>query len=243
VGNIILAVALLPGAIFGQTQKKGPSAETRLIKELEKAGALVGKGVFVKGAISVIFEKDCTDELLATTAKLKNLRELLIEKSPKVTDKGLEALRGHEKLTIFVLRGTKVSKAGATAIASLPSLTSLEVGETTLDVAAVRRLAASPKLTVLALLNTKLEDDDLAGLAGHATLQHLSLRNTPIKGNGLKHLQGIASLKEIDLVGTKASKRQIENLKEAIPGLVVDGKATFLGIFRVKAADLKAKSA
>jgi hypothetical protein len=79
------------------------------------------------------------------------------------------------------------------------------------------------ELRKLSLYAAKLTDESLENLSGLGDLEALGLGATPISDQGLVHLEKLVSLHSVWLPKTtdKISEQRIEELKRALPGLVV----------------------
>jgi len=244
---MLAAILLSPGVAMAQSGKgkaaKTVDPEVAIIKKLEAAGAEVTRNDPPLNH-SVLFDKDCTDELLADAAKLTSLTGLFILNSPKVTDKGLKVLERCRSLSSITFVKTGLTKEASRTLATLPHLSALQFSNVKLDAASVRRLATPKSLTFLSLENSSVDDDALEGLAFHPTLVMLTLKNCPIKGSGLKNLHGVKTLQEIDLTGTKVSERQAKLLVDEVGGkLKAFGDPGPLGIMKVKPTTTTKKTA
>lgn len=126
-----------------------------------------------------LWQTDIDDKALARLAGLKHLKHLkhLPIGSTRITDAGLEHLRGMPDLLYLGLRNTGVTDAGAAKLTALPSLQELN------------------------LRNTKVTDKCIESLLRIKTLQKVWLGETAVTATGLKRLRSVLPRCEIDLTG------------------------------------------
>lgn len=169
------------------------------------------------------FRTDFTDASYRHLAAFKNVRQVLVSGSPRLTEACLKTIGTFAKLETLTVARRPVTPAG------------------------LKELAGCKELRKLVLSNTKLTDDALAELAGFANLRDLNLLGCPIRGAGLKHLaklpalqtlslagtalddDGLAVLSELkqletlNLLGTKVSPEAVATLRKALPGCQIQG--------------------
>lgn len=236
------------GGTSGKKKKKKPAAApvaAKLVKTpaMEKLETDYGATVLVNepgdGLVSVsITGKKATDAFLADASKIKELDDLLVG-SGSITDKGVASLAKATKLRrLFLLKNTKLTKACIADVATLPSLRTLHVSEVDLDKKSLEALVKMPSLRSLLLNRTGLEDADLAALAGNKKLTAINLAgNEDIQGKGLANLHGMSQLTFVDVVGTRASKKQVDDLKQSIKDaggeVEIRGKGSVGGVAKV----------
>lgn len=126
----------------------------------------------------------------------------------------LTPLSGLTSLRVLNLWITQVSDL--TPLSDLTNLKELYLGGTQVrDVAPLRNLTSLQKLD---LGGTPV--GDIGPLSGLINLQELDLDRTQVSDVTL--LSGLTSLQELNLWRTQVSNTQVEELKRAIPGLVVN---------------------
>jgi Leucine-rich repeat (LRR) protein len=126
------------------------------------------------------------------------------ERNPKVTDSGLENLKGLSNLTELWLAGsTRVGDAG------------------------MEHLKDLTKLTRLNLKYTQVSNAGLVHLKGLSNLTGLGLGHTRVGDAGLEHLKALTILKELDLTGTDVTAEGVAALQKALPKCKIawDGSA------------------
>jgi beta-lactamase regulating signal transducer with metallopeptidase domain len=133
--------------------------------------------------------------------------------STKVTDTGLEHLRGLTKLQTLNLTRTKVTDAGLEHLKGLTKLQSLNLWNTEVTDAGLEHLEGLTKLRNLDLSGTKVSDAGLVHLKGLSNLQSLDLTDTQVTDAGLEHLQGLTKLLWLNLGATKVTDSGLEHLK------------------------------
>jgi endonuclease YncB( thermonuclease family) len=130
------------------------------------------------------------DDDLVHLKSFFNLRSLDVPSAPKVTDAGLEHLKGLRPLMELNVNWTKVSAAGV-----------------------VRLVRGRRMMQRLEVGGVKFRDDDLAMLKGLPYLRKLSLRATLVTDKGLEHLKPLADLRALSLMNTGVSDAGLKNLE------------------------------
>jgi hypothetical protein len=83
-------------------------------------------------------------------------------------------------------------------------------------------LEALTGLRWLNLNGSNATDAGMVHLRNLRRLERLSLSGTRITDAGLVHLHGLKSLDYVDLIGTRVTGQGVADLREAVPGVVVD---------------------
>ena len=83
-------------------------------------------------------------------------------------------------------------------------------------------LEALTGLRHLHLNGAKMTDAGMVHLGNLRKLEHLSLFRTRITDAGLVHLHGLENLKRVNLVFTGVTDQGVADLRQAVPGVVVD---------------------
>ncbi|HYV39025.1 MAG TPA: hypothetical protein VE988_25290 [Gemmataceae bacterium] len=161
-----------------------------------------------------------------------------------ITDAGLEFLRGQTKLRFLDISNSGITRLdalrwltalhtlccdridsldddGAAALEFLTNLQFLRIFGTEIGDATLSRLANHRHLKALDLTWTKVTDDGLRHLASIRDLEKLGLYGTAISDKGLMHLHGLVKLRQLMVGETQITKRGEEQIKQAIPGVVV----------------------
>lgn len=173
---------------------------------------------------------------------LSNLRELDLS-GCDISDEGLKHLANLQSLRELSLHGTRVTDAGMAHLASLTNLESLGLHRTQVTDDGLARLKGLTALKEIGLPNhvtlssvgqlrglTKIDgvpasvtDADFEALQRLPDLRELDLRRTSITDAGLVHLKPLSNLRTVSLGDTKVTQRGAEELKAALPDLVVYG--------------------
>jgi hypothetical protein len=100
-----------------------------------------------------------TDEGLRALSRLRNLKVLSLADNgdnpgPRITDAGLEHLRGLATLTVLALGGSAVGDKGLERLAALPNLQFLDLEGTRVTDAGLRHLRRFPSLKTVMLERT-----------------------------------------------------------------------------------------
>jgi len=131
----------------------------------------------------------------------------------KLTDAGLEHLKGLRQLLILDLGGTKVTNAGLATIKGLTQLGALDLGATQVSDVGLEHLKGLTQLQFLLLGRTQVTDAGLQHLRGLTKLQQLDLRENQVTDVGVGHLKGLTKLQWLNLWGTQVSDEGLEHLK------------------------------
>lgn len=143
-----------------------------------------------------------TDSMLKPLARFPTLRSLDVF-APKLTDAGLEAIRGLTRLERISLGGVPLTDAG------------------------LKRLAHLSNLRELRLDSTRMTDAGLKHLANLKRLEILVLDGSGITDRGLEHLGDLLRLKEISLKDTLVTDDGVALLREKLPqATLVTGSST-----------------
>ena len=160
--------------------------------------------------------------------------------STKVTDAGLQHLKGLTKLQSLNLSRNEVSDAGLEHLKGLTSLQMLYLGGTKVTDAGLVHLKGLTSLQTLSLSHTKVTDAGLVhlkrlkflGLEGcegvtDAGLVHLKgltgltflglLKCKGVTDAGLVNLKGLTKLQTLVLQGTKVTDAGVKDLQAALP--------------------------
>ncbi|MGE0001095.1 MAG: P-loop NTPase fold protein [Fimbriimonadaceae bacterium] len=128
----------------------------------------------------------------------------------RVTDAGLEHLRGLAGLQTLDLSGTQVTDAGLEHLKGLAGLQTLFLADTQVTDAGLEHLRGLAGLQELYLTNTQVTDAGLAHLRKLTGLQELYLMNIQVTDAGLEHLKGLAGLRELFLGGSQVTDAGVE---------------------------------
>ncbi|PHR86364.1 MAG: hypothetical protein COA78_38045 [Blastopirellula sp.] len=115
------------------------------------------------------------------------------------------------------LRNTKITDAGLEHLKGLTSLTSLNLDGTQVTDAGLESLNGLTSLKGLSLHRTQITDAGLENLKDLTSLTYLDLRSTQITDAGLEHLKGLTNLYNIILNDTKITDAGLSELKAALP--------------------------
>lgn len=176
--------------------------------------------VYLKGATA-------TDAALDEVSKVPSVQALDIDRSAKITNRGLAALSKMSNLKVLRIDEPAVTDVGLTKVAMMPSLISLQLtspvvrdsalvglrhldhlqhlslAETAVTGRGLKELVRFPALHTLDLAKTRVTDASLANLAKCTALKELRLDGTHVSLAGLKHLRAIKSLKSVSVIGTE----------------------------------------
>ena len=130
----------------------------------------------------------------------------------KITDAGLEHLKGLPQLDRLLLRMTEITDAGIKNTAGLKNLKTLWIGETKVTDAGLQHIEGLTQLTELALGGLNITDAGLEHLQGMKHLQVLQLTATKVTDAGLERLKGLTQLRVLQLKATAVTDAGLEKL-------------------------------
>lgn len=158
--------------------------------------------------------------------QLKNapgIVELNLYYAEQITDEGLAAVKGWQKLRRINLRGTKVTDTTLEHLANVATVEAIDVGFAQITDVGLDRLTPLVNLKELVVGGNKLTDMGLQALRQLPGLTHLSLGGSQRTDSGLwtislteSGLEAIATLKdlrELRLDGLPVTARLLEKLK------------------------------
>jgi Leucine-rich repeat (LRR) protein len=129
-----------------------------------------------------------TDAGLVHVATLKNLEELCVCCTMKITDAGLVNLEKLTKLNSLDLGGLNISDRGLSHVRGLTELEYLSLYGTKVDDAGMVYISRLTKLRTLVLASTKITDAAIPHLAKLTNLRIVSLQDTKVSDTGIKRL-------------------------------------------------------
>ncbi len=184
-----------------------------VVDAIKKLGGEIGINRY-KAVVAVYFQNTkVTDAGLEHLKGLTKLETLFLHKT-KVTDAGLVHLKGLNNLTGLLLTGTKVTDAGLVHLKGLTNLEELFLEKTRVSDAGLVYLKGLTKLTALQLShNTNITDTGLAHLKGLTNLMGLFLSETGVTDAGLVHLKGLKKLTGLFLDNTDVTDAGLVHLK------------------------------
>jgi serine/threonine protein kinase/Leucine-rich repeat (LRR) protein len=143
----------------------------------------------------------------------ENLKTLSLS-GTRVTDQGLTALRGFDRLVDLNLSGTQITDEGVKVLSSFAQLHELDLTRTRITNHAVSHLAALPNLSVLKLSDNNLTD---AALLHLPHVRSLALDGTGVTDAGLQQLATQTGLGFLSVSRTKVTPFGIAKLQAALP--------------------------
>jgi len=130
----------------------------------------------------------------------------------RITDAGLNHLKGLKKLRRLDLTGTHVTDAFLEHVGTLTNLEQLHLTSTRVTDAGVKRLKGLKKVRLLTLHHDPITDAGLAHLSGLTSLQVLGAGGTRITNAGMPHLKGLTNLAYLDIGNTEVTDAGLEHL-------------------------------
>jgi HEAT repeat protein/Leucine-rich repeat (LRR) protein len=174
-----------------------------------------------------------TDRGLEHLKGLNKLRELGLN-GVRVTDAGLEHVEGLVDLEELYLHGTQVGDAGLERLEKLTSLRLLYLAGTRVTDAGLEHLEGLNSLEELYLYNTQVGDVGLERVEKLKSLRLLHLGRTRITDAGIKHVKGLTSLEDLWVYQNGITDAGVEHLKQ-----MTQLKGLLLGDTRVTDAGLE----
>jgi Leucine-rich repeat (LRR) protein len=162
-----------------------------------------------------------TDSDLAGLESLNHLEHLMLQNTA-ITDAGLAHLRALTSLQEIFIRNAPIGDQGLAHLQALPSLRHLTLSHTGITDAGMERLKALRGLLTLDLADTKISDAGLRQLAELSDLRRLRLSGTKVTDAGLVHLKGLRNLAKLDLERTAVTPDGVNELENALPGVVIE---------------------
>ena len=135
----------------------------------------------------------------------------------KITDEGLEHLKGLLNLLTLNLSDTEITGDGLEHLKKMGSLKSLDLGSTKVTDSGLEHLKGVSSLEILNLNYTDITGDGLEHLKEMSSLKNLTLIDTRVTDSGLEHLKGISSLEILGLDDTKVTDEGVKTLNTALP--------------------------
>jgi hypothetical protein len=172
--------------------------------------------------------------VLAKFTKLKNLALFHHARSnPAFTGAGLAHLAELPEFDSLTLAGANVGDPALAAIAKLPHLTGLRLWHNTETADGLKALSGMSTLKKLTLGQrlagrpakpASLSDASLPELAKIAGLEELSLQEARLGGAALLALKGLPKLKKLTVSQVDTPAADIEQLRAALPNVMIDWK-------------------
>jgi hypothetical protein len=167
--------------------------------------------------VSLPYSETSDDHLRQITDRSR-VRSLVLD-GTRITDAGLEHVRGMANLETLCLGATEITDAGVQSLDDLQALQFLDLRRTRVTNASIPSLS---RLRRLGLLNLSETNVDGAGLIPLQDLEHLEtilLNDTSLDDGDVPALCRLTSLRRISVRGTCISKSGIAELAR-LPGLV-----------------------
>jgi hypothetical protein len=161
-----------------------------------------------------------TDSGLQHIGKLVGLRDLILNcnggMEPKITDHGLQYLRGLPHLERLSLFNTRITDAGLAHLSALSQLRELDLSCTDITDAGLQSLRMLTQLEKLDLGSTNVSNAGLKRLNGLDQLDGLTLHGTRVTDDGLPELKKLTRLKWLT-VPDEMTDKGIKSLQQALP--------------------------
>jgi hypothetical protein len=126
---------------FGELQNLPHLQKLAIRKGNLKAAGVAAIGQCKELRCLTIVNAGLSDEHLVSLDKLTMLEHLTLSENPKVTDKGMNTVKGFDRLRELLLTKTSITDAGLMELKVLDGLRSLNVGGTKVTDAAAEKFA------------------------------------------------------------------------------------------------------
>ena len=150
---------------------------------------------------------------LAHLSQLGQLRQLHLRNS-KISEEGLEHLRGQTNLELLDLSGTDVTDAELEHLVPLTHLKELFLARTQVTDAGLAHLRDRPGLYRLDLKETQITDAGVDHLLTMPDLSMLFLDHTRITDGGVARLKDLPNLRFLGLSGTRVTDAGMSYMRE-----------------------------
>lgn len=134
----------------------------------------------------------------------------------RVSDVGLQYVRGLQELETLNLRQTAVTDAGLVHLRGLSRLTHLWLNDTSIDGSGLASLEVHPRLTNLFLNNTRVDDRALRHLEALPRLEYLTLGGTRVTDRCLQSLATLPALSYVDIGLTAVSDAAVRDFQATV---------------------------
>jgi hypothetical protein len=159
-----------------------------------------------------------TDDGLVELKALPELKMLHLTLTPKITDRGLENIRGLTHLKYIAVGGTGVTDAGLSELKELTLLEHLFLGANKITDGGLTSIKSLTQLRELSLDEDNVTDAGLINLESLARLEYLTLHGSHFTDAGLQHLKGLTRLKRLYLSShSKFTDAGVADLQRALP--------------------------
>lgn len=163
-----------------------------------------------------------TDAGLEHLRGLVRLKHLSLQKA-NITDRGLEHIGGLTQLEgLQIPDSPRVSDVGVGKLHRLTSLRTLDLTNASITDAGLEHIKEFTQLINLWLGGNQLTDDGLVHLKGLTELKSMELRNMPVSDVGLEHLQSLKQLRRLSIKGTLITNPGARVFMDAVRGCAID---------------------
>ena len=144
----------------------------------------------------------------------------------KVTDAGLEQLKGLTMLDALSLEETDITDVGLEHLKGMTGLHTLILTDTNVTDAGLEHLKGLTDLRSLDLMGTNVTAAGLEHLKGLTNLRQLALEGPQVTDAGLEQLEGLTKLDELHLFRTNVTDDGLKKLQQALPKLSIESMDT-----------------
>lgn len=166
--------------------------------------------------------EELVDSDLRRVSEFLELRELNIQYSPSITDKGVTYITSLKHLEVLDLHDASVTDAALSDIGKLRSLRDLCLSSTKVTDKGIPQLVTLTNLRDLSLADTAITDESLPYLCQLPRLEELTLQNTSVTDAGLSAVGEIRSLKKLWIDGTQVTEGAIRLFQKEHPNVSIE---------------------
>ncbi len=213
---LVLVVAVAIACSWLAVEKEQARRQRETVKAIEKLGGAVlydynyhASPDFIsrgKPSAPVWLRRPLGDDFFTNVTAVRGT-------GPRVTNVGLEDLKGLTQLEMLDLVDAPIADTGLERLKGLTQLRALDLSGTRVTDAGLEHLKRLTQLRLLILTGTDISDAGLAHLMGLSRLQGLYLDGARVTDAGLERLKRLTQLEELSLRGTQITDAGLERLK------------------------------
>lgn len=163
-----------------------------------------------------------TDAGLEHLRGLTRLKHLSLQKA-NITDQGLERIGGLTQLEGLQIQDSpRITESGLGKLHRLTGLKTLDLTNASITDAGLEHIKEFTQLINLWIGGNQLTDDGLVHLKTLTKLETLELRNMPVSDVGLEHLQSLKQLRRLSIKGTLITNPGARVFMDAVRGCAID---------------------
>ncbi len=172
----------------------------------------------------LLHSTQASDEGLRYVARLEDLEKLYIWNAYKISDDGIDHLRGLKWLKILNVSNSRITDKALEHLGSMRQIKYLSLQGNRFSDKGLEYIKDLTDLTslVIDLGRITVTDEGLVYLRGLKKLECQGLQHSLVTDRGLEQLRGLKNLKELWLSGTGVTAAGVQELKNSLPKLTID---------------------